>query len=344
MPYTNSTTTKRKFKHISSDIRANIQAFLSIGMPKAQIARKLGIARSTLYNELARGTVTQIDTHRKKYTKYFKEVGQRVYNEHRQNSRRPLKLMEAFEFVNFAQEAILKKKMSPDAICGQNKRTKVFEKTVCTKTLYNYIEKHLLDVINLDLPLKVKRTPKKAPKDEDLVKCGLSIEERPQEVNERTEFGHWEIDTIVGTKEKSAVLLVLDERMTRMRHIVKISSRSSTAVAEGLGKIKEIYKDCFSKIFKSITSDNGCEFVSLQEAVPETKIYYAHPYSSYERGTNEKQNSLVRRFFPKGKSFEKVSDEQIAYVENWINTLPRKILQYRTGKEFFQSVLFALAI
>ena len=78
--------------------------------------------------------------------------------------------------------------------------------------------------------------------------------------------------------------------------------------------------------------------------LPETKIYYAHPYSSFERGTNEKQNSLVRRFFPKGTDFSTVSDEKIAFVEEWINNLPRKILNYRSSAEVFNSVSFDIAI
>lgn len=148
--------------------------------------------------------------------------------------------MEAYDFIRFAQEMILNKKMSPDAICGQNKCTKMFAKDFCTKTLYNYIDRNLIGVINLDLPLKVKRAPVKTTA-EKLARPGTSIDERPTEVNERLEFGHWEIDTIVGKKEKGSVILSIDERVTRMRHIVKNSSRTSEAVAEGLNKIKAIY-------------------------------------------------------------------------------------------------------
>ena len=84
----------------------------------------------------------------------------------------------------------------------------------------------------------------------------------------------------------------------------------------------------FSSVFKTITSDNGAEFAKLSEAVPGVAVYYADPYSSYQRGTNEKQNSLIRRFLPKGHSFDNLSDETIAAIENWINRLPRKIFNY----------------
>ena len=174
---------------------------------------------------------------------------------------------------------------------------------------------------------------------------GTGIEKRSEEINSRSTFGHWEIDTIVGSKESSAVLLSLDERLTRKRHLVKIPSRSSESVRLGLEKIAAQYGKNFESVFKSVTSDNGSEFADLGKYLPKsTKIYYAHPYSSYERGTNEKQNSIVRRFFSKGKSFENVTDEQVAFVEQWINTLLRKILGYQCSNDVFQCVLFDIAI
>ena len=141
------------------------------------------------------------------------------------------------------------------------------------------------------------------------------------------------------------MLLSLDERLTRKRHLVKITSRSSDAVRVGLEKIAKLYGESFETVFKSITSDNGSEFVDLGRYLPKSiKVYYAHQYSSYERGTNEKKNSLVRRFFPKGKSLDNITDEQVAFVESWINNLPRKILNYHSSDFIFQSVLFDIAI
>ena len=141
------------------------------------------------------------------------------------------------------------------------------------------------------------------------------------------------------------MLLSLDERLTRKRHLVKIPSRSSDSVRVGLEKIAELYGESFETVFKSITSDNDSEFVDLDRCLPKsTKVYYAHPYSSYERGTNEKKNSLVRRFFPKGKSLDHITDEQVAFVESWINNLPRKIFNYHSSDFIFQSVLFDIAI
>ena len=137
----------------------------------------------------------------------------------------------------------------------------------------------------------------------------------------------------------------MGDRYRRGRHLVKIPSRSSDAVRLGLEKVAKLYGENFENVFKSVTSDNGSEFVDLGRYLPKsTEVYYAHPYSSYERGTNEKQNSLVRRFFPKGKSFDNITDEQVAFVENWINNLPRKIFNYLCSDFIFKNVLFDIAI
>lgn len=338
------TTKKRNFKHLTKEKRAQIEILLKQGMPKIQIAKEIGISRSTLYNELNRGTVEQMDTQLRTYRKYFYDVGQRVYEANRQNSRPPLKLIKAFDFIKYVEEEMKTKKLSPDAICGRAKLNGEFTEYVCTKTVYNYIEQGLLSVKNIDLLLRVKRNKKSEQTRKNKRLYGMSIEERGEEINERKEFGHWEIDTVLGDRDSKAAFLTLDERKSRKRHIIKINAKTAEAVGVGIKKLKIYYGESFSKIFKSVTSDNGSEFAKLSEQLPGTDIYYAHPYSAWERGTNEKQNSLIRRFFPKGRNIDKISEEEVVYVENWINNLPRKIFNYSTSDEIFQSVLFDIAI
>lgn len=337
-------TKRRKFKHLTKEKRAQIEILIKNNIPKSQIAKQLGISRSTLYRDLERGTIVQINTHLKEYKAYFCDVGQRVYEENRANSKNTFKFAKVYEFVKYAEKQILENKLSPDAICGRAKLMKSFENMVCTKTLYNYIDIGLLKVKNIDLQLRVKRKTKRDVVKKNRKILGLSIENRPNEIEKREEFGHWEIDTVVGKRDSSSVLLTLDERKTRKRHIIKIDSRSSQSVEQGLNKIIAIYGKKFNAVFKSITSDNGPEFSSLNQFLENVPIYYAHPYSSFERGTNEKQNSLIRRFLPKGKSFDDVSDEAVPQIENWINNLPRKIFGYLSSLELFNSVLFDIAI
>ena len=235
------TTKGRTFQHLTREKRAQIEILLQQGLPKVQITKAVGISRSTLYNELKRGTVEQINTNLKKYQQYFWDAGQRAYEAHRQNSRPPMKLIYAYDFVCYAEKQILENKLSPDAICGEAKLGGKFQVLVCTKTLYSYIDQCLLKVRNIDLPLKVRRKQHTNRDNRNNRILGTSIEERPDEINNRTTFGNWEIDTIVGKKESSPVLLSLDERFTRKRHLVKIPSRSSEAVRQGLEKIAEYY-------------------------------------------------------------------------------------------------------
>lgn len=344
MTHNNDTTKKRRFKHLNFEQRKLIEQFLKDKMSKAEIAKTLHISRSTLYNEIKRGTVIQRNSDLTEYRKYFAETGQAVYEKNRKNSRKPLKMAEAADFINYAEKEILINKMSPDTICGRAKAKNLFDKTVCTKTLYNYIDLGILKVRNIDLPLRVKLNKKSRKVRKNRRILGESIENRPNIINERKEFGHWEIDTIAGRKNKGAVLLTLDERLTRKRIIAKIESKTSEAVTEGILKICNRLGTKAAEVFKSITSDNGSEFAKLTETLPSTDIYYAHPYSSWERGTNEKQNSLVRYFYPKGKSFDDVSETSIKRVEDWINNLPRKFAQYLTPNELFNKELKNLDI
>ena len=336
MTQTNYITKHIKNKHLTIKERAQIELLIKQGTKKSEIAKTIGISRSTLYNELNKGTVEQMDTHLKIHKEYFAETGQTVYEQNRKNSRKPYKFIKAFEFIKYSEKEILEKKYSPDVVCGIAKKEGRFNEMVCTKTLYNYIDAGLMNVKNIDLNIKVKISHKSRKCRKNSRIMGESIEKRPEKVNERNEFGHWEIDTVVGTKNRSAVLLTLVERVTRQLITMKIPSRSSEAVSEAMKKITSQFGDKAYKTFKSITADNGSEFATLTNTVPFSDVYFTHPYSSFERGTNEKQNSMLRRFFPKNQSLNNVSDQAIKAAQDWINTLPRKIFDYYCSNDLFQ--------
>lgn len=214
--------------------------------------------------------------------------------------------------------------------------------------MYNYIILGLLDIKNYDLPLKLRRSTKKPVIKKNKKLLGTSISERPEIINDRTEFGHWEIDTVLGLKSKSdSVLLTMTERKTRAEIIKVISSKTALAVQEALNEIiHEIGKDNFKQIFKSITSDNGSEFASLStlEEESSTKIYFCHPYTSCERGTNERQNRLIRRFIPKGTPINNYTLHQVQKIQQWCNSLPRKMLGYKTPLELFKQEIELLSL
>ena len=174
------------------------------------------------------------------------------------------------------------KRWSLDACYGYAKTSKLFSNSemVCVKTLYNYVDSMLLALRNIDLPLKVRRHKRRHNIKENLKHLGRSIDERPDEIASRNEFGHWEIDTVIGSKSKSDnVVLTLVERLTRKYIAIKIDGKTASAVSVAMKSLQKYYGDKFSHIFKTITSDNGSKFAELAELENNTttKVYFAHP-------------------------------------------------------------------
>ena len=169
---------------------------------------------------------------------------------------------------------------------------------------------------------------------------GRSISMRPEAANQRSEYGHWEIDTVVGGKGTNpACLLVLTERMAREQVIRKIASKSQKAVVRALNQIEREDDSIFNKL-KTITADNGCEFLNIEgieRSVDNKKkrcdLFFAHPYTASERGSNENANRIVRRFIPKGVDISCYSKARIQEIEDWMNTLPRKLLKGLSAKQ-----------
>lgn len=344
MDNTYHTTESTKNKHLTAFERGQIKLLLDEGYTRYAIAKRLSRTFNTIKNEIKRGSVMQLK--KGKYVEvYFPETGQKTYDTNRLNSRRKYKFIECDEFIDHVLDLFKNSVHSLDAICGAAKLHGLFtdDKMVCTKTLYNYVDLGLIGIKNLELPLKVRRSTKVTRARKHKKTLGASIEERPEDVLTREEFGHWEIDTVIGEKSNNdEVLVTIVERKTRMDIVRKVSGKTADAVQKVMEEIRsEIGEKRFNQIFKSITADNGGEFARLSEleAVVDTKIYFAHPYASWERGTNERHNGLIRRFIPKGKRLADVSVEKIAMIQNWCNTLPRKILGYLTPEEAFQTEL-----
>jgi IS30 family transposase len=173
-----------------------------------------------------------------------------------------------------------------------------------------------------------------AKSDKQRIKDQISIELRPASVELREEIGHWEGDLIIGSKRASAIGTLV-ERKSRYTHIVKLENRKSKTVTLAFSnKIKNMN----STFKKSLTYDNGIEMANHKWFTENTgmTVYFAHPYSSWERGTNENTKGLIRRYFPKGTDFNKITEEQVREVENKLNNRPRKIINYMTPFEFIE--------
>jgi IS30 family transposase len=342
-----STTTVRFFKHLSVFERGQIAALLKEGKSQRYIAKKLGRSPSTISREIKRGTTIQMRSDLSTYQKYFPETGQAIYEKNRMNCGAKCKLTQVEDFLKFAENKILHEKWSPDAVVGFCKRDSRWQNTslVCTKTLYNYIDQGLLTVRNIDLSLKLRLKPKRKRSCRNKRIMGISIDQRPAEVQKRQTFGHWEIDTVAGKRANDAVLLTLTERKTRHELLFLLDAKDSQSVNKALLKLKDYYGEGLLQVFRTITSDNGSEFSELADTLQQwgIKTYFTHPYSSWERGTNERHNGLIRRFVPKGKAIKDLTEANVQRLQNWLNKLPRKILGYKTPEECFYEELSKIA-
>jgi len=216
--------------------------------------------------------------------------------------------------------------------------------TICTSTFYNYVEDGKIDGFSKEeLPMKTKRKKKNKHKEGKTNPKGTSIEERPFSPNDRSEFGHWEGDTVVGgrNKKKSGAVFTLVERKTRFQLVIKMKDRKADTVYKAIKLLKKRYPELkeynLKDIFKTITFDNGVEFSRWKdiEKFLKTKTYFAHPYSSCERGSNENGNKLLRIFLPKGCNINDYDEEYVIRANELINTKIRKILGYKSSLDLF---------
>ena len=336
----NYTTEHRKCQHLLSEERHEIEVRLKDGWTIYRISKHLGRPYNTVKNEIRRGTVLLYGGSVKRYKA---DVGKKVYLEHRRECRRKFGLVPALSFIEYVVDHWQNDKWSFDACVGRAIATQTFERSqmVCTKTLYNYADLGLLSIKNMDLLEKVKRKQKQPRVIQNRKDLGDNIEHRPKIVNERKEFGHWEIDSVLGKMGKDEPAIVsMTERMLRFSIWLKVRDHSAEAVDEALKALFAEYGDRFREVFKTITSDNGSEFANLSELKElGIGVYFTHPYTSCEKGTVECHNRMLRRFIPKGKSIANYTADEILIFADIINELPRKQLGYKTPDELFEAEL-----
>ena len=336
----NYTTEYRKGQHLLNEERYEIEVRLKDGWSIYKIAKHLGRAYNTIKDEVERGTVTLYNG---KVKRYKADQGKSVYLENREHSTRRYRVFETAPFLEYVVKQFKNEHWSLDAIFGYALHNELFkrEEMVCTKTLYNYVSLGLLPIKNIDLPEKLKRNTAKSQAAENKKKLGRSIEERPESVELRNEFGHWEIDSVLGPKnENEPVVITLVERMTRMCLWIKAKNHTAEAMQEAFEEVVSMFLSKKNQVFKTVTGDNGSEFATLADFEKYgMSVYFTHPYTSCEKGTNECHNKMLRRFIPKGKPISSYTAEDICYFADCINGLPRKILGYRTPEELFEQEL-----
>lgn len=345
-------TKKREYEHLSLKERIKLEALLEAKKEVKEIARILKRNKSTIYREIKRGTVTRMQTDLSEKETYRAHVAQADYERLGRNKERSLKIGKDYQLEEYIRQKLTEDRYSPDAIIGEIQiRELKFEKSICTKTLYNYIEKGIFSGIgNKDLWEKKKRKKRRyrpIGRISYTNRLGRSIEDRPQKIDTRQEYGHWEADTVKGPQRTKTGLFTLTERRSREEILIKVKRATQEAIQEAIDNLEKKYGPVFKAKFKSITFDNGVEFLNWESleisAIKKNKrrmrVYFAHAYSAWERGTNENQNRMIRRFIPKKVNIASVSENRIQDIQDWMNNYPRKILGYKTANQVAQENL-----
>jgi transposase, IS30 family len=321
MPYT----------HLSAVERGKIELLHQQGWSAMRIGQEIDRHHTTVSRELARNGSAEA---------YRAEEAQARYAERRQACRPRYRL--AFAALRERVESMIAEEgMTPELAAGRLRVEYPHDgrMRVCHESIYQaiYANRFRLDYLIECLP---QARPKRRRRGQGKTRRGpsianrVSIHERAAEVNERGEPGHWEADLVVGRNQES-FLLTLVERHARITIATKLSSKQAGPVAQA---IIEALEDMPISWVKSIAFDNGTEFAEHERVARVLGIptYFADPYSSYQRGSNEQVNGLLRRDYPKGTCFHRVSRRHLQTVVHTLNNRPRKCLQYRTPNEIFQ--------
>lgn len=349
---------KKKYKMLNYHDRLKIEIMFNKKFSVKEIASEIGSSKSNIYKELKIGKYFRI-VNDKKVKGYSADIAEQKHTFNKSNRGPGLKIDKDIEFANFIEFEICENKLSPEAILLKlkNNPDEYNFKTVISSpnTIYSYIDKGVfLRAERKHLPtIRKKKAKKKAVVIHRKVPEGYSIENRNENLNvlDRNEFGHFEGDTVVSGDGDNSAILVLTERKTRFPIFIKISRNTSYEVARAFDRIERAFGAATYKIIKSVTFDNGSEF-SGYEAIEKAKrrkgkrfdMYYAHPYSPYERGSNENNNRFIRRWYPKGTKFKNVLQKQIFELQKWVSEYPRRMFNGKSSKDLFIEELKNLGI
>ena len=316
----------KKYKQLNYEERVTIKVCLWQKMSIRQIAVKMERSPSTISREIKRG-ITIDGT-------YYAESTERFVRQSKLNDKRKRKMSNP-AIYNYVLEK-LKDKQSPHII--QNNIRKDIGLEIGKDAIYEYIWRFHPDWKKYLTRQKKYKYKNKKGKKQMTIENKINISERSEKANKRQEFGHFEADTIFSCKGSKSALLVIVDRLTRRTKIKKLERKSAALTSSSIVfALKSEYKS--SQIY-SITYDNGCEFAGHEDVnkMLHCKSYFCNPYHSWEKGTVENINGLIRRFLPKGTDFDTISEEYIQYTENWINNRSMKILNWKSPNEVFKSV------
>lgn len=313
----------KHYKQLGQEERYQIYAYHKSGMRNQAIANELGVHPSTIGRELKRNSGLK---------GYRPKQAHQKMLQRRQGVPKAQKLTEVMK--SRIQEK-LQEDWSPEQICGTFRKAGV--EMVSHERIYQYIWEDKLSGGRWYQHLRGSHKKRKkrygSHEKRGQIKDKVMIDERPLEVEEKKEMGHWEIDTVIGANHKGA-LVTLVERVSKFTLIGQVPHKQASLVSAKSIELLKPYQDWVH----TITTDNGKEFAQHQTISQQlkTQVYFAHPYHSWERGLNENTNGLIRQYFPKGTSLKNVEKEKLDWVMNRLNHRPRKTLGFRTLYEVFQ--------
>ena len=310
-----------EYCHLTQDERSQIYAYKSTGMSQIKIALNLGRSTSTISREFTRNT------------------GARGYRPKQAHQMAVDRFKSAEKAISITTDviAIIEEKIredwSPEQISGRLFNDEGI--SISHESIYQHILADKKEYGDLYTHLRCQKKNRKryGTKSHDKrgkIKDRVSIEDRPSVVEEKSRKGDWEGDLVIGKNHKCA-LVTLADRKTKKVKIGFVESKNSNGVQEMISKLLK------GETVFTVTLDNGKEFSCHKEMAKNTgaKIYFAHPYSSWERGLNENTNGLIRQYFPKGSSFENITEDEVQRVEDILNNRPRKTLGYCTPNEVY---------
>ena len=343
---------QKQYKHLNIKERVMIETIMKEQLEVygkvniTSIAKKLNRSKSTISREIRRNrfvVVTEVfnkdSIFKKKKVITFEyestEANEKALKKQKEKGTSRIKLLYNKQLIKEVNRLLKEEGKSPDIVAYKIRENNSFNVKVSTNTIYDGIRKGYLEVSTKDRKrmkdksrrCRVERNPIPESKKEH------SIELRPDYINNRVEFGHFEMDLVLGKQGKDKqCLLTLTERKTRFEIVIKLNNKSSSEVIRAIKSMKDNLKGYSSEIFKSITTDNGSEFSRYEEIeeILGTMIYFCHPGASYEKGTNERHNGMLREYIPKGSDISKYSAEDLDRIVSKLNDLERKKLNYYT--------------
>jgi len=315
----------KDYKQLTYTKRCQIEALKSSGQTQLSISVQLSVSRSTISRELKRNSGNN---------GYNCEEAQKKCEVRRSKAEnRTIKMTP--ELITLIEEKLSQEQWSPQQIAGWLKRTQGIE--ISHESIYTHIWEDkkaggkLFEHLRRKSKKYLKRINGKTTRGQIIGRVDIS--QRPAIIETRSRLGDWEGDTVVGLGHKSAIVTLV-ERKSRYTKIVRVLRNTAEMVQNAIITVLKPIQ----ALAVSITFDNGKEFSYHQTIATELELetFFATPYHSWERGTNENTNGLIRQYFPKKTDFSKVTNEEIARVEHLLNTRPRKILDFKTPEQVFR--------